>query len=232
MHANAAIQTGATLFLGVLMTAALMIGGQVPLPSGTARVPSPRLTDSYDVLRMPLNPLLSGETAASSTPPGAASTAAEITMRPTIDTRDWQPSSNAGGGVLGERGAASRATSDAGRPTTRDDRRGTPSPRRNDPSRSGKPAEPVEPIRPDNGGSAQEKQSRGRRSTAAEASAKGRNDAPGARPRADTTLTAQRVGSPAPRRDSVKPSARRGGRPSALRNPDRADPATRRRPGT
>ena len=237
MRADTATQTAATLFLSALMTAALMIGGHIPLPSGLARVPSVPFSDSYDVLRVPLRPadLLAGETGAKPTPPRTASAAAEITMRPAIGTSDEKPSSNAARGVLGARLAAiGRQASDVAladrvkddRIATGHDRRGTPSPRQEDRPRSGKP---TEPTRPDRGGNAaQDTHGRGR-SSAGGTSAKGRGDARPARTSAASTSL--RVDRPAPRRDSDKPGAGHGGRPSDLRKPDRADRGPRRAPG-
>lgn len=218
MHADTAARTVGTLILSVLMTAALMIAVHVALPAGTARVPSPRVSDSYDVLRVPLNlaEVLSGEPGTDSTPPRGESPAGSMTMRP-APTANSQSASLAMRDEPEVRRARprSRASSAAPAPrrkparsSTGDDGRGTPAARDEDSSRSGKPPEPAKPTRPDTGGgSGPQTQGQGRGSTPGRGLTKDRTDSRPLRTAAAGTSESQRVDRPAPPSPNVKPSA-------------------------
>lgn len=158
MRSDTAAQTAATLFITVVMTAAMIVIDRAGPPIETARFPSARVGDSHDVLRVPLTLAdRLGEAGERRTQPGGRGTAANTTGTPAIATAGPTLQALAGAPDGG------RATSRAPDPTTASGRqrdhsspgangRGTTDRRGENPSRPGDRTRPTGQAKHDDRG--------------------------------------------------------------------------------
>ena len=212
MRSDTAAQTGATLFFTVLMTVALIAVDQTGQRFGTARFPSARVDDVYDVLRLRLDLAdRLGEARERLAPPKAAVRKDSMAraIRPTAPSVEPLAPRDSGTAPRVDE-SDPRVTSAQRDGSTADGvRRGEPDLRRNDPSGPAAPTRPREPARRDDGGrSGPETHGRGRDRAAGggvirdqtKRAPTGTADTPGRR-----YASAQRDRTPARRDHKVKP---------------------------